>query len=515
MGGTRALSAALSGLVLLVLPTTPAVAAGCGTHVVSDFDGDGRSELAVGVPGEGTPAGAGAGSVVIFSGTAHGLAPVRTIAQSSPGVPGAAGPGARFGANPVTGDFNGDNCADLAVLAPKDTRNQARGRVRAEGTLTVLYGSAGAGLSTAGSQLLNPTSLGLAARWNACAEGCDLSIARPVAGDFDGDGHDDLATAAASTTERGTVRLGIVVVPGGPHGLEPARAKVLEFGSAPLPVNAGPSTAVGSLAMGDADGDGFADLAFSFGPSDPRTDADHPRIGVLYGGPDGLGSGRATQIWDRDVPGVPGAESSQKLSTVAFGDFNGDLRDDLAFSHPEDNDRAGSVSVLYGSATGLTTAGAQQWTRNNPGVLGDSKFDDQLGATLAAGDFNADGDDELVMGAAGDQSISVLPGSRAGLTATGSVLWSQDSPAVPGMTEAEDRWGAGLATGWFGHGLGMDLVVGAPGENARAGAVTVFYGSTTGEVGLVKESARVFTQGTRGVPGAPETDDAFGAGLVH
>ncbi|WP_338781796.1 hypothetical protein [Streptomyces sp. DG1A-41] len=60
-----------------------------------------------------------------------------------------------------------------------------------------------------------------------------------------------------------------------------------------------------------------------------------------------------------------------------------------------------------------------------------------------------------------------------------------------------------------------DLAIGAPGATvagqARAGAVSVVYGSSTGP----KSSTRtLLTQNTAGMPGAAEADDAFGSALA-
>ncbi|MFC9682487.1 integrin alpha, partial [Streptomyces sp. NPDC056948] len=60
-----------------------------------------------------------------------------------------------------------------------------------------------------------------------------------------------------------------------------------------------------------------------------------------------------------------------------------------------------------------------------------------------------------------------------------------------------------------------DLAIGAPGATvagkAKAGAVSVVYGSTSGP----KSSTRtLLTQDTAGMPGAAEADDAFGSALA-
>jgi hypothetical protein len=74
---------------------------------------------------------------------------------------------------------------------------------------------------------------------------------------------------------------------------------------------------------------------------------------------------------------------------------------------------------------------------------------DEFGSSLAAGDFNNDGFDDLAAGApfeavgsaGGAGAVSVIPGSAGGLTATGGQLFTQNSPGVPGVAEAFDQFG--------------------------------------------------------------------------
>jgi hypothetical protein len=57
-------------------------------------------------------------------------------------------------------------------------------------------------------------------------------------------------------------------------------------------------------------------------------------------------------------------------------------------------------------------------------------------ADLAAGAAG-----EAVGSAQGAGAVSVLPGSAGGLTATGGQLFTQNSPGVPGVAEAFDLFG--------------------------------------------------------------------------
>jgi hypothetical protein len=102
---------------------------------------------------------------------------------------------------------------------------------------------------------------------------------------------------------------------------------------------------------------------------------------VLYG--DGT-----HRMYQQDVPGVEGVAGSDehfgsRLFTANFG--NGGLAD-LAVGVPDDTvagkDAAGAVNVLYGSATGLSTATDQLWTQDSAGIGGSARSGDHLGAAL-------------------------------------------------------------------------------------------------------------------------------------
>ena len=79
---------------------------------------------------------------------------------------------------------------------------------------------------------------------------------------------------------------------------------------------------------------------------------------------------------------------------LAAADFDGDGKDDLAIGAPGQDvggfDQAGSVHVLYGSFSTFSTA----FTKNHPNPAADEQF----GYSLAAGDIDGTGYDDLVVG---------------------------------------------------------------------------------------------------------------------
>ena len=169
----------------------------------------------------------------------------------------------------------------------------------------------------------------------------------------------------------------------------------------------------------------------------------------------------------------PSGAPAGRPPTTAKGDFNGDGFGDLAIGAPGENDGAGAVHVLYGSATGLSTTGSQFWSQDSAGIADTAEAGDDFGRSLAVGNFNGDGFNDLAIGAPGENigagTVHVLYGSASGLTATGSQQWTQASTGVGDDPEPGDHFGATLAAGNLDTStVASELVIGAPDEDIGA-----------------------------------------------
>ncbi len=110
---------------------------------------------------------------------------------------------------------------------------------------------------------------------------------------------------------------------------------------------------------------------------------------------------------------------------------------------------SGAVNVLYGSALGLTADGDQYWTQLSQGITDRPEMFDSFGRVLTAGDFNGNGRFELVIvapsenvgGVEGAGALHVLDGGASGLRGAGSQFWHQDVPGVLGAASPNDEFG--------------------------------------------------------------------------
>jgi hypothetical protein len=429
----------------------------------------------------------------------------------------ALGPATAAAESRVSGDFNGDGHDDLAVGAPFEDV----GSVGDAGAVNVIYGSASR-LTTDGNQLWHQDSAGIV----EAAEAGNQFGSSLAAGDFNGDGFDDLAVGVPFEEVDSIEGAGAVNVIYGSAGRLTADANQLWTQN-----SAGIADAVEefdlfglSLTAGDFNGSGHDDLAIGAPFEDLGALFDAGAVNVIYGAGVGL---RATgnQLWHQDSTGIVDAANTTELFgfSLTAGDFNGSGHDDLAVGVTDQDVGsafdAGAVNVIYGSAVRLTADANQLWHQDSAGIADAVEDFDRFGSSLAAGDFNGSGHDDLAIGVPREDvgsivdagGVNVIYGAGVGLRASGNQHWHQNSAGISDAAEADDRFGDSLTAGDFNASAHDDLAVGAPiedvGSIVDAGAVSVIYGSASR---LTADANQRWHQDSTGIADAAEADDRFG-----
>ena len=534
------------------ITSTSNLAALGSAGVTADFNGDGYSDLAVGVRNEAVGNITQAGAVNVIYGSSDGLSAVRLApgngradqiwTQDSPSIEDNSEEADFFGSALATGDFNKDGFYDLAIGVPWESV----GTLWKAGAVNVIYGSTG-GLSATvkPDQLWTQDSIDIVG--DAAKD--DLFGGHLTTGDFNKDGYSDLAIGVRGEDVGTIMSAGAVnVIYGSSSGLSanvltPGNGRFNQIWTQDSPnIWGDPELLEGfgwALATGDFNKDGYSDLVIG-NPSETVGSLWHAgSVNVIYGSSDGLsatgvaaGNGRFNQLWSQDSPDVEDAAEMQDGFgfAVAAGDFNKDGISDLAIGVPSESlgtlKWAGAVNVIYGSFGGFSVPHGglratvplggighidQIWTQNSTDILDDSEKDDNFGWALGTGDFNNDRYSDLAIGTVYETlgsverpgAVNVIYGSSDGVSAVRlalgdgryNQLWTQDSPNVEDVAETNDYFGSPLSIGDFNKDGISDLAIAVHGESlgtvVQAGAVNVIYGSKGVSIGSGGLSATV------------------------
>jgi hypothetical protein len=285
-----------------------------------------------------------------------------------------------------------------------------------------------------------------------------------------------------------------------------------------------PASAASPEVKVDFNGDGYDDLAIGVPGDAQASGRKGGAVEIMYGSPTGLTTA-GSQLWSQDSPGIAGVseEGDHFGEEVAAGDFDDDGYTDLAIGAPREDFAAGFqddgvVHVLYGSATGITSAGNQLWGPSIDGVPGDPQDWGDFGSVLAAGNLGRGTPDELVIGyshaVADSGAVIVLYGGRSGITTSGAQYWSQASPGIAENPGQSEQFGIALAIGNFGGNANSDLAIGVREDTSgfsKSGAVHVLY---AGADGLAAVGSQLWSQVSAGIADNPETLDLFGDSLA-
>ncbi len=277
-----------------------------------------------------------------------------------------------------------------------------------------------------------------------------------IVGDLNGNGINDIILSAHHADLDGVFDNGGTFV-----FYDGLKSAVASFSMADLKIKGADTNDVtgSSLALGDLNNDGVADLvigASKFSPSASRPEAG--MVHILFG-PFGTGT---IDVSDASDVFIRGTEKNAEGASVAVGDMNNDGIDDLAFGAPDGGDFfAGEVNIMLGPIEAGTFALPDGVDHR---FVGAAKSD-HAGTRMAIGDVNGDSIDDLIVGtpfadpggvsAAGIVEIlfgPVLPGSES--------LVDEADITIRGLT-AEFEAGGGIAIGDLNGDGVADLAVAA------------------------------------------------------
>jgi hypothetical protein len=132
--------------------------------------------------------------------------------------------------------------------------------------------------------------------------------------------------------------------------------------------------------------------------------------------------------------------------------------------------------VLHGAEGGLQTTSPPDrlWSQDSPDVHDRAQADDVFGGDVSIGDLNGDGFGDLVVGVLGEDpfrtdagAAQVFYGSPQGVQAVApdDQLWTQDSPGVEDIEEANDFLGEDVLVADLNADGFADVAVGVIAED--------------------------------------------------
>lgn len=329
-----------------------------------DINGDGYPDLVVG--GDLVNSNMGRAYVFISRGKS-GVATQNATAASA--IISGQNTGEALGVSTAMDDINGDGYADLAIGA-----NQYGSGI---GRVYILYSRGVSGIATLGAN--DSAVVKIDGQAAPCALGYSVA-----AGDINGDGYADVVAGAYNDGSGGVGTNGghtYIFLSGGKNGISNTTASAAH-------TNLAGETAQTSyfghtLALGDFNADGYADLAVSapiFSAANPNTG----RVYVFFSGASGIPSQPATNgtYWT-----APTAAPPESFGIgLASGDFNGDGFSDLTAGAHGTGTNVGEAYIFLSQPgfSGGATASANH-------KLGGEAAADYFGFSVAFGDVNGDG----------------------------------------------------------------------------------------------------------------------------
>jgi hypothetical protein len=387
-----------------------------------------------------------------------------------------------FGAGIAACDVNGDGYSDAVVGAAAATVAGAD----LAGRVVVFYGAA-SGLSPRRTSVISQESPGVPGR----SESWELFGHAVGCGHINGDRFDDVVVGGTGESWRAHSFAGrVVVVPGGVDGVVTTRSWAFTEDSTGIPDRAEDYDSFGqSLLVDDVTGDGWDDLIV--GASEPGASGVPPgALFVLPGTRSGVRVRDTTVIYGQ-THGLP-----HLLGSIVAGNFDRRGPRDVVVGslHEGTLKFTDAVTMLPGTPSGLTTTGSRTIRRDSRGMPPMHRSFETFGS-LAAGDVDGDGDDDLLSGSPyetfrGRQEagrVFLIRGSTGGITTDGVQQFSQATPGTPGRVHRYGHFGRCVELVDLDGDRRSEALIASDErihrDHSSVGAVTILRASPTGLTG--------------------------------
>jgi len=381
---------------------------GFSVSTAGDINGDGISDIIVGAPTANPKGRKEAGTCYVVYGKKGGYSEPLELSNLEPHE-GFVIQGAKAGdwlGNSVNsaGDFNGDGINDIILGAYSANRNN----MLSPGVSYIIYG-----------QHYYPTSIDLAILQSSQgfaiqgAQGYEIAgNSVDTAGDFNGDGIDDVIIGAPGATPQGRASAGVSYVIYGKKGGYPETINLSNLSpSVGIPIQGASAyqTCGQSVSSADVNGDGISDVIVGC-PADRNMPGSSY---VIYGKKGGYtGTIDLKYLSKDDGFLIEGAEQNDQCGTSVSGtkDVNGDKIDDMIIGAPNANlNTPGIAYVIYGKAGGYTNP---IYLASLNATLGFTIQGNVGGAVSTAGDINNDGFNDII--ASGSDNDYLVYGKKGG-----------------------------------------------------------------------------------------------------